>query len=37
LQETGFKVEACYGWFDRTPFQGGEDTIWIATPRTRRV
>ena len=37
LQETGFKVEACYGWFDRRPFQGGEDTIWIATPRTRRV
>ena len=19
LEETGFSVEACYGWFDRTP------------------
>jgi SAM-dependent methyltransferase len=37
LGETGFEVEACYGWFDRTPFKGGEDTIWIATPRTARV
>ena len=22
--------EACYGWFDRSPFTGGEDTIWLA-------
>ncbi len=26
----GFAVEACYGWFDRRPYQGGEDSIWIA-------
>ena len=26
----GFEVEACYGWFDRTPFTGGDDTVWIA-------
>ncbi len=30
LEETGFEVEACYGWFDRSPFTGGEDTIWVA-------
>jgi SAM-dependent methyltransferase len=26
----GFEVEACYGWFDRRPYAGGEDSIWIA-------
>jgi SAM-dependent methyltransferase len=30
LEETGFTVEACYGWFDRTPFRGGEDMIFMA-------
>lgn len=25
-----FEVEACYGWFDRSPYRGGEDTVWIA-------
>jgi SAM-dependent methyltransferase len=30
LERTGFEVEACYGWFDRRPYQGGEDSIWIA-------
>lgn len=30
LEETGFKVEACYGWFDRTPFRGGEDMVFVA-------
>jgi len=30
LERAGFRVEACYGWFDRSPYQGGEDTIWIA-------
>jgi len=30
LEETGFAVEACYGWFDRTPYRGGEDMIFIA-------
>jgi SAM-dependent methyltransferase len=30
LQRAGFEVEACYGWFDRRPFQGGEDSVWIA-------
>jgi SAM-dependent methyltransferase len=30
LAGAGFEVEACYGWFDRTPYSGGEDAIWIA-------
>jgi SAM-dependent methyltransferase len=30
LEETGFEVLACYGWFDRRPYAGGEDTVWIA-------
>ena len=33
LAEAGFVVEACYGWFDRTPYDGGEDTVWVARPR----
>jgi SAM-dependent methyltransferase len=30
LEGTGFEVLACYGWFDRRPYAGGEDTVWIA-------
>ena len=30
LEEAGFVVEACYGWFDRTPHRGGEDMIFVA-------
>jgi SAM-dependent methyltransferase len=30
LGRAGFEVEACYGWFDRRPYDGGEDSIWIA-------
>jgi len=30
LERTGFEVVACYGWFDRTPYAGGEDSVWIA-------
>jgi SAM-dependent methyltransferase len=33
LEEAGFEVEACYGWFDRRPYAGGEDTVWIARRR----
>ena len=33
LDEAGFFVEACYGWFDRRPYAGGEDTIWVARRR----
>jgi SAM-dependent methyltransferase len=34
LQRSGFEVEACYGWFDRRPYAGGEDSIWIARRAT---
>ncbi|OLD98635.1 MAG: hypothetical protein AUG91_08710 [Actinobacteria bacterium 13_1_20CM_4_69_9] len=30
LEDSGFEVEACYGWFDRKPFTGGDDSVWIA-------
>jgi SAM-dependent methyltransferase len=30
LREAGFEIEACYGWFDRRPYSGGEDTVWVA-------
>ena len=33
----GFHVEACYGWFDRRPYRGGEDTIWVARRREHTV
>jgi SAM-dependent methyltransferase len=33
LEQAGFEVEACYGWFDRRPYVGAEDTVWV----TRRV
>jgi hypothetical protein len=31
LERAGLQVEACYGWFDRTRYRGGEDTVWIAS------
>ncbi len=30
LEDSGFEIEACYGWFDRRRFTGGDDTVWIA-------
>jgi SAM-dependent methyltransferase len=30
LEEAGFGVVGCYGWFDMRPCDGGEDTVWIA-------
>ena len=30
LERAGFEIEACYGWFDRRPYAGGEDTVWVA-------
>jgi SAM-dependent methyltransferase len=33
LAEAGFDVLACYGWFDRRPFTGGEDSVWIVRRR----
>ena len=30
LERARFEVEATYGWFDLRPYDGGEDTVWIA-------
>jgi SAM-dependent methyltransferase len=30
LERAGFQVLACHGWFDRRPYRGGEDSVWIA-------
>ena len=33
LDEEGFAVDALYGWFDRTPWDDDEDSIWICRRR----
>ncbi len=33
IAEAGLMVEGCYGWFDRRPYAGGEDTVWVASRR----
>jgi len=33
LAEAGFVVDSCFGWFDRRPYNGGEDTVWVAHVR----
>ena len=30
IERAGLAVEASYGWFDRRPYSGGEDTVWVA-------
>jgi SAM-dependent methyltransferase len=30
LERAGFELEGMYGWFDLRPYDGGEDTLWIA-------
>ncbi len=30
LERAGLQVVGCYGWFDRRPYSGGEDTVWVA-------
>jgi SAM-dependent methyltransferase len=35
LERAGLEIEACYGWFDRRPYDGGEDSIWLARRRDR--
>ncbi len=30
IERAGFHVDACYGWFDRSAYRGGEDTVWVA-------
>jgi SAM-dependent methyltransferase len=33
LSEMDFELEAVYGWFDRSPYAGGEDMIFVARRR----
>ena len=33
IDEAGFDVTALYGWFDRRPFRGDEDMIWVCRRR----
>jgi SAM-dependent methyltransferase len=30
LAEEGFELEALYGWFDGSPWTGGEDSVWVC-------
>jgi SAM-dependent methyltransferase len=30
IERAGFEVDALYGWFDRRPYRGGEDMVWVA-------
>ncbi len=33
LDEAGFDVVEVYGWFDRRPYAGGEDMVWVCRRR----
>ena len=33
LDQAGFEIEATYGWFDRRPYEGEEDMIFICAAR----
>jgi SAM-dependent methyltransferase len=33
LADAGFHVEAVYGWFDGSPYRGGEDVVFVARRR----
>jgi SAM-dependent methyltransferase len=33
IDEAGFDVDVLYGWFDRRPYRGGEDMIWVCRRR----
>jgi SAM-dependent methyltransferase len=33
LREEGFIVDAVFGWFDRRPWRGEEDSIWVCRRR----
>ncbi len=34
LREEGYTVDAVYGWFDRSPWRGGEDSVWVCRRRS---
>jgi SAM-dependent methyltransferase len=31
VEQAGFEAVACFGWFDRRPYRGGEDMVFTAT------
>ena len=33
LERSGFAIEACYGWFDRSSYDGGPDMVFLASYR----
>jgi SAM-dependent methyltransferase len=33
LEDEGFVVDALYGWFDRTAWRSGEDSVWVCRRR----
>jgi hypothetical protein len=35
LESEGFVVDAVYGWFDRVPYDAGEDSVWVCRPADR--
>jgi SAM-dependent methyltransferase len=37
LDEAGLVVEALYGWFDRRPYEGDEDMVFVCRRRTAGV
>ena len=34
LDEAGFEIEAVYGWFDRRPYDGEEDMVFVCRARS---
>jgi hypothetical protein len=34
LRGEGYVVDAVYGWFDRSAWRGGEDSIWVCRRST---
>jgi SAM-dependent methyltransferase len=34
VHEAGFELNTVYGWFDRRPFDGGEDMVFVCTSRS---
>jgi SAM-dependent methyltransferase len=37
IERAGLEVVAHYGWFDRRPYRGGEDSVWMARRPEGRV
>ena len=33
IEDAGLVAEELYGWFDRRPYEGGEDQIWVCRRR----